>query len=133
TGRVGPGSFIATLVQRDFAFDQDWRLNNALGVVTSLGIDMTRSQYRFYIPTFPTAGGTTEWLHDGNLQLQASVGQPGNYDGFRLTGFQSLGGSLATVGAQWAFAPQWQAGVQVLDMRNVDSPFATNGSGTVDS
>ena len=124
TARVAPGSFIATLIQRDFAFDNNWRVNNGLGVVTSLGIDLTRSQYRFYIPTFPTVGGTTEWLHDGDLQLQASVGEPGNYDGFRLTGFQSLGGSLATVGAQWAFAPQWQAGVQFVDARNVQSAYA---------
>ena len=130
TARVGPGSFIATLLQRDFAFDQNWRVNNGLGVVTSLGIDLTRSQYRFYIPTFPTVGGTTEWLHDGNVQLQASVGQPGNYDGFRLTGFQSLNGTLATVGGQWAFAPRWQAGVQLVDASGVDSPYAINGNGT---
>jgi len=135
TGRVDPGSFIATLVQRDFAFDQHWRVNNGLGVVTSLGLDLTRSQYRFYIPTFPTIGGTTEWLRDGKLQLQASAGEPGNYDGFRLTGFERLGGSLASIGAQWQFAPQWQAGVQAVDARNVESEYAVNGAsgGTVDA
>src|SRR5205085_7464574 len=69
TARVGPGSFIATIVQRDFAFDEHWRANNALGVVTSLGIDLTRNQYRFYIPTFPTVGRTTEWLRDRDWQL----------------------------------------------------------------
>lgn len=127
TARVDPGSFIATLIQRDFAFDPNWRVNNGLGVVTSLGIDLTRSQYRFYIPTFPTIGGTTEWLRRGEVQLQASVGQPGNYDGFRLTGFESLGGSLATVGAQWGLAPQWQAGIQVVDARNVESAYAVDG------
>lgn len=134
TARVGPGSFIATILQRDFAFDQNWRVNNGLGVVTSLGIDLTRSQYRFYVPTFPTVGGTTEWLRDGNLQLQASVGQPGNYDGFRLTGFQSLNGTLASVGGQWKFAPAWQGGFQFVDASGVDSPYAINGNGaTIDS
>lgn len=130
TARIAPGSFIATLVQRDFAFDEHWRANNALGVVTSLGIDLTRAQYRFYIPTFPTVGATTEWLRDRDWQLQGSVGQPGNFDGFRLTGFESLNGSMATVGAQVALSPQWQAGVQVLDMRNVDSPYAQPANGT---
>lgn len=133
TARVGPGSFIATIVQRDLAFDHDWRANNALGVVTSLGIDLSRNQYRFYVPTFPTVGGTTEWIHDGDLQLQASIGQPGNYDGFRLSGFESLDGTLATVGAQWAFAPRWQAGVQFVNASGVDSPYAVDGNGKIDS
>ena len=132
TARARPGSFIATIVQRGLAFDGNWRANNSLGVVTTLGIDLTRSQYRFYLPTFPALGGTTEWIHDGDVQLQASVGEPGNFDGFRLTGFQSLHGSLATAGAQWAFAPQWQAGIQVVQAQGVDSPFGVNG-GTIDS
>jgi len=133
TIRVDPGSFIATLVQRDFAFDSHWRANNSLGVVTTLGIDLTRTQYRFYIPTFAALGGTTEWIRDDNWQLQASIGEPGNFDGFRLSGFQSLHGTLATVGAQWAFAPQWQAGAQYVETRNVDSPYAVNGNGKIDS
>ena len=133
TLRVGPGSFIATLVQRDFAFDSRWRANNSLGVVTTLGIDLTRTQYRFYLPTFAALGGATEWIRDADLQLQASVGEPGNFDGFRLSGFQSLHGTLSTVGAQWAFAPQWQAGAQYVDTRGVDSPYAVNGNGQVDS
>jgi hypothetical protein len=133
TLRVGPGSFIATLVQRDFAVDGHWRANNGVGVVTTLGIDLTRSQYRFYIPTFAAVGGTTEWIRDDAWQLQASVGEPGNFDGFRLSGFQSLHGTLATVGAQWAFAPQWQAGAQYVETRNVDSPYAVNGNGKIDS
>jgi len=131
--RADPGSFIGTLVQRDFAFDTHWRANNSLGVVTTLGIDLSRSQYRFYLPTFAAVGGTTEWIRDGTLQLQASGGEPGNFDGFRLEGFESLHGSLATAGAQWAFAPQWQAGVQFVDTRNVDSPYASMGSGRIDS
>jgi len=132
TARARPGSFIATIVQRDLAFDGNWRANNSLGVVTTLGIDLTRSQYRFYLPTFPALGATTEWIHDGDVQLQASAGEPGNFDGFRLSGFQSLHGSLATAGAQWAFAPQWQAGIQLVEANGVDSPYAVNG-GTIDS
>ncbi len=132
TARARPGSFIATIVQRDLAFDGNWRANNSLGVVTTLGIDLTRSQYRFYLPTFPALGATTEWIHDGDVQLQASAGEPGNFDGFRLSGFQSLHGSLATAGAQWAFAPRWQAGIQLVEAHGVDSPYAVNG-GTIDS
>jgi SdrD B-like domain len=133
TARARPGSFIGSVVQRGLAFDNNWWANNALGVVTTLGIDLARSQYRFFVPTFAALGGTTEWIHDGDVQLQASAGEPGNFDGLRLSGFQSLHGSLATVGAQWAFAPRWQAGVQLIDTRGVDSPYATNGSRSIDS
>ena len=132
TARVKPGSFIATVQQRGLAFDGNWFANNALGIVTTLGVDLTRTQYRFYIPTFAALGGTTEWIHDGNLQLQASAGEPGLYDGLRLAGFQSLGGSLATAGAQWAFAPRWQAAVQVTAAQNVQSPYAQDANGRLD-
>ena len=132
TARARPGSFIATVQQRGLAFDGNWFANNALGVVTTLGVDLTRNQYRFYIPTFAALGGTTEWIHDGDLQLQASVGEPGLYDGLRLAGFQSLGGSLATAGAQWAFAPRWQAAVQFTGVENVQSPYAQNANGRID-
>ncbi len=133
TARVAPGSFIATLVQRDFAFDNHWRVNNALGVVTTLGIDLTRTQYRFYLPTSAALGATTEWIRDADVQLQASVGQPGNFDGFRLSGFESLQGTYSAAGVQWAFAPQWQAGAQYVGARGVESPYAVNGNGKVDS
>ncbi len=133
TARARPGSFIATVQQRGLAFDGNWFANNALGVVTTLGIDLTRNQYRFYLPTFAAIGGTTEWIHDGDLQLQASAGEPGLYDGLRLAGFQSLGGSLATAGAQWAFAPRWQAGVQFTDVHDVQSPYAQNASGRINA
>ena len=133
TARVRPGSFIGSVVQRGLAFDYGWWANNGLGVVTTLGIDLARSQYRFFIPTFAALGGTTEWIHDGDVQLQASAGEPGNFDGLRLSGFQSLHGSLATLGAQWAFAPRWQAGIQVIEARGVDSPYAASGGGAIDS
>jgi hypothetical protein len=133
TARVSPGSFIATFMQRDLAFDGNWRANNGIGVLTSLGIDLSRTQYRFYLPTFALAGATTEWIHGRELQLQASAGEPGFYDGLRLSGFESLHGSFASVGAQWAFAPRWQAGIQFADARNVDSPFGANGNGRINS
>ena len=50
TARVRPGSFIGTIVQRGLAFDNDWRANNSIGITTTLGIDLARSQYRFFIP-----------------------------------------------------------------------------------
>lgn len=119
TLRTRPNSSIFTLWQRGLPFDNNWRANNGVGVLNSLGIDLSRSQYRFYLPTFPIAGADTEWLHDGDLQLQASVGEPGLFNGLRLSGFSRLGGNVLTSGAQWAIAPDLLAGVQFADARGV--------------
>jgi len=118
--RLRPGSSIFTLSQRAMPFDRGWLANNSVGNVYTPAIDLSRNQYRFYIPTFPVRGASTEWLHDGDLQLQASVGEPGIFDGLRLSGFESLHGSVTTAGAQWNDGGHWHAGVQFADARNVD-------------
>jgi hypothetical protein len=120
TVRIRPGSTIFTLSQRAMPFDHDWLANNSVGNVYTPAIDLSRSQYRFYIPTAPVRGATTEWLHNGDLQVQASVGEPGVFDGLRLLGFEPLGGSLTTAGAQWNDGSHWSAGVQFADARNVN-------------
>ena len=119
--RNGSNSALVTLWQRGLVFDNDWRANNGAGMLNSPSIELMRSQYRFYLPTFPMAGVETEWLHAGDLQLQASVGEPGTFNGLRLAGFSRLGGSLFTGGAQWLVAPQWLAGVQVVGVQGVAS------------
>jgi hypothetical protein len=132
TVRIRPGSGIVTLAQRGMAFDGGWLANNGLGTLYTPAIDLSRSQYRFYIPTFPVRGAATEWLRSGELQLQASGGEPGIFDGIRLSGFEPLHGSLFTAGAQWNPTPQWQTGVQFADARNVQlGPGASSPSQTI--
>jgi hypothetical protein len=125
--RVNPGAGIVTLSQRAMPFDRGWLANNSVGNVYTPAIDLSRNQYRFYIPTFPVRGASTEWLHDGDLQLQASVGEPGIFDGLRLSGFESLHGSVTTAGAQWNDGGHWQTGVQFAGAHDVDlNPGATD-------
>jgi hypothetical protein len=119
TVRIRPEASVFTLAQRAMPFDRGWIANNSIGSVNTTAIDLSRNQYRFYIPTFPVRGATTEWLHNGDLQLQASVGEPGIFSGLRVTGFESLHGSVTTAGAQWNDGGHWQAGVQFADARNV--------------
>lgn len=130
-GKVsGSASDVFTLWQRGMPFDNGWSANNALGMVNSPSIDLSRRQYRFFLPTFPLTGLTTEWLHRGDLQLQASVGEPGTYNGVRLAGFSGLGGTLSTAGFQWAAARDVRVGMQVVDARDVESgldPAAATG------
>ncbi len=117
-----PHGSVATLWQRGLAFDDGWRANNAIGMVNTPAIDLSRQQYRFFLPTFPIVGVQTEWLHQNDFQVQASIGQPGIYTGVRLAGFSQLGGTLSTLGMQWTVDPLWVAGVYVADARDVQSP-----------
>ena len=119
--RNGLNSSLLTVWQRGLAFDNDWRANNGAGMLNTPAIELMRNQYRFFLPTFPIFGVQTEWLHAGDLQLQASVGEPGAFNGLRLGGFARLGGRVVTGGAQWLFAPQWLAGLQVVDAQGVSS------------
>lgn len=117
--RTRPNSSIFTLWQRGLPFDNGWRANNGAGMLNTFGIDLSRSQYRFYLPTFPIAGVATEWTHSGAAQLQASLGEPGLYNGLRLSGFSRLGGNVFTTGGQWAIAPDAMAGFQFADAQRV--------------
>lgn len=119
TFRNSLNSSLFTVWQRGLAFDNNWRANNAAGMFNTPSIDLARNQYRFYLPTFPVAGVQTEWLRAGEVQLQASVGEPGSFNGLRLAGFSRLGGRIFTGGAQWVVAPQWLAGFQFTDTQGV--------------
>jgi hypothetical protein len=127
TLRLKPSSSIFTLSQRGMPFDRGWIANNSVGDIYTPSIDLTRTQYRFYIPTFPIRGATTEWLQEGNLQLQASVGEPGIFDGLRLSGFEPLHGSVTSAGAEWN-SGQWRGGVQFAGARGVDITPGISGS-----
>lgn len=125
----GPGAHaIATLWQRAMPFDRGWIANNGLGTLNTPMIDIARQQFRFYLPTFPITGASTEWVRQGSLQLQASAGEPGTYNGLRLSGFSGLGGQLLTAGAQWNAASDLQVGAQVVNAHDVGAGLDT-GSG----
>ena len=126
----GRGSSVFTLWQRALPFDNGWRANNAIGTLNTPSIDLSRQQYRFFLPTFPILGAQTEWLRSSNLQLQASAGEPGLFNGLRLPGFSRLGGSVFTGGAQWNPSPQWQAGMQLADAHNVVTGLETGDATT---
>ena len=124
--RSNARSSIFTLWQRGMPFDNGWRANNVVGMLNTMGIDLSRSQYRFFLPSFPIAGAQTEWLRDKDIQLQASVGEPGLYNGLRVSGFTRLNGSVTTLGAQKAVTPQLQAGFQFADAQGVESGLDPN-------
>ncbi|HXZ49176.1 MAG TPA: SdrD B-like domain-containing protein [Usitatibacter sp.] len=117
---------VYTLWQRGLPFDNGWRANNGAGMLNTPGIELSRQQFRFFMPTFPIAGAQTEWIQPGRFQFQASVGEPGVYDGLRLAGFSRLGGSLFTAGGQWNPDPHLQVGLQGIDAIGVGAGLDSN-------
>ncbi|MFI4867963.1 MAG: hypothetical protein ACHQDD_01250 [Steroidobacterales bacterium] len=111
---------VVTLQQRAMPFDGDWQADNGLGDLNSPDISMARAQPRFYLPTGPMQGVTTEWRGPSGLQVVAGGGVPGIYDGIEVPDFRTLDGSTATVGAQWSPAPPWTLGAQVIDAHDVN-------------
>jgi len=114
----GQGGII-TLRQRDMPFDGDWRADNSLGDINTPDIGLARLQPRFYLPTSPMQGLTTEWRGPDGLQVAVGGGVPGLYDGIVVPDFHTLGGSIATVGAQCSPASHWTVGAQLIDAHDV--------------
>ncbi|MET0582484.1 MAG: carboxypeptidase-like regulatory domain-containing protein [Pseudoxanthomonas sp.] len=104
-----------TLWQRDFYVDGGWRGNNGLGVLNTPITPIQYQQYRFFMPTVALAGAATEWRNDARgLVVQGSFGRAGLYNGSRMVGFDLAEGHVASLGAQWSWAPQWAGSAMFL-------------------
>ncbi len=99
-----------TVHQRDMPFDGGWQADNALGDLNTPLINLARLQPRFMLSSGSMLGAETEWRGPSGVQIVAGGGEPGVYEGIRVPTFQTLGGSTATVGAQWSPAPHFTLG-----------------------
>jgi hypothetical protein len=113
-----PTSF--SLHQRDMPFDGGWQADNALGDLNTPLINLARQQPRFMLTSGTMLGAETEWRGPSNLQIVAGGGEPGVFEGIRVPTFQTLGGSTATLGAEWSPAPQWTVGGEYAGARDAN-------------
>src|SRR3984957_9671830 len=126
TGGSGLGPFeqgqggVLTLRERGMPFDGNWQADAGLGDVNSPNISLARLQPRFYLPTSPMQGATTEWRGPDGLQIVAGGGVPGLFEGIEVPNFRTLDGSTATAGAQWSPASHWTVGGQLIEAHDVN-------------
>jgi len=126
TGGSDPGGSeqgqggVLTLRQRGMPFDGGWQADNGLGDLNSPDISLARLQPRFYLPTAPMQGLTTEWHGPSDVQIVAGGGVPGLYDGIVVPNFRTLDGSTATAGAQWSPDSHWTVGGQFIEAHDVN-------------
>jgi len=122
----GTASF--SLHQRGMPFDDGWRADNALGDINAPLINLARVQPRFLLAQGPMEGVESEWRGPSAVQFVAGAGEPGIYDGIKVPTFQTLGGSTATLGAQWAPASQWALGGEFAAARDVSLYYQPLGT-----
>src|SRR6266480_171417 len=108
-----------SLHERGMPFDDGWQADDALGDINAPLINLARVQPRFLLAQGPMEGVESEWQGPSALQFVAGAGKPGIYDGIKVPTFQTLGGSTATLGAQWAPASQWALGGEFAAARDV--------------
>jgi hypothetical protein len=125
-GNYGTTSY--SLHERGMPFDDGWQADNALGDINAPLINLLRVQPRFLLAQGPMEGVETEWRGPSALQFVAGAGKPGIYAGIKVPTFQTLGGSTATLGAQWAPASRWALGGEFAAARDVSLYYQPLGA-----
>jgi hypothetical protein len=115
----GSGGLV-TVLQRGLPLAGAWSANNVIGAFNTPATDLSRRQYRFFVPTIPNAGIATEWIHDGDLAFFAAAGEPGLFTGVYVPAFERQGGRLAGGGLQWNPSGSLSAAVQMVDVSRVE-------------
>jgi SdrD B-like domain len=130
----GTASF--SLRERAMPFDDGWQSDNSLGDIYSPLVTVARQQPRFIIAQGPMEGFNTEWRGPEGLQFVAGGGEPGLFEGIRVPAFDTLGGSTATAGAQWAPEPQLTLGAEFASAHDTElyyQPLVAGEPGTAGS
>jgi len=126
TGGSGPGEAGAgqgglfALRQRAMPFDHGWQIDNSVGNINTTEVSLARNQARFYLPTTPIRGVSSEWRGPDGIQLSASLGEPGNFSGIEVPNFRALGGHTDSAGGQWSLDPHWTLAGEYVDARDVN-------------
>jgi len=111
--------YLVTVYQIGLPMNGGWRADNALGAFNTPAVDLSQTQYRFFVPSIINNGLSTEWRSTGGLQLHASVGEPGDLVGIYVPTFEGLGGYQLSGGAQWNGAGGWSAALQGVTVEDV--------------
>jgi len=129
-GRIGPDELRGTgagtdrfsfaLHERAMPFDGGWQTDNGLGDLNTPLINLERAQPRFLLTSGTMLGASTEWRGPSGVQIVAGAGEPGLFDGIKVPTFDTLGGSTASIGAQWSAAPHWTLGGEYAGARDAN-------------
>lgn len=123
SGSQGQSNLAFAVHERAMPFDDGWQTDNSLGDLNAPLINLAHVQPRFLLAQGPMQGLETEWRGPSGIQIVAGGGEPGLYEGIKVPTFQTLGGTTATLGAQWSPTPAWSVGGEFAAAHDVSLYF----------
>ncbi len=83
-------------------FNRGWLANHSVGNVNTLQVPLMQGFGRNNLASSPVQGLVGQWAQGQRWVFNASIGQPGLYDGLGNDGFELARGRLASVGLQFS-------------------------------
>jgi hypothetical protein len=118
SGNDGAGGNIS-LRQYDFAVNENWLMDNGLGVLRSNADPLLSSSFRMNLPSSLLAGAGT-WSRSNRTDLRFSAGEIGSLGGGRLDNFDTTSGSLVSLGISHTINQHWLASAQIVSLSGSD-------------
>ncbi len=134
---VRAGSSTWRIDQRGVPLSGGWRANYSAGDINTVITQLGRGMGRVSLPTSQIRGLSGQWLVGEQIDINASSGKTGLFNGLNVTGFESLGGQISSAGAQVRLAPgnkdglsaRSDAAVQLIEGRGVSDSSSISGFG----
>lgn len=122
--------------QRAMPLDGGWFANHSAGDINTVNTPLGRGLGRISLPTTPLRGVGGRWYLDDTVDLNASVGRTGLFNGLDVAGFETSSGRVSTAGGQFKLPTASGAGrsdfaFQAIDGRDIaDSGGSGNKQNT---
>lgn len=116
--------------QRGVPLSGGWRANYNAGNINAAVPQLGRGVGRVSLPSSQIRGLGGQWYGGDQVEINVSTGQSGLFSGLNITGFESSGGQLSSVGAQIrlssgsrdGLSARQDAALQIIEgRRDVDS------------
>ena len=108
-----------TLRQYGFALNENWLLDNSVGVLRSDTDSVLSSSYRFNLPS-TLVSGVKNWSRNDTTELRFSAGKIGTLGTGRVEDFDTTSGTLASMGVSHVLDNHWLLTGNVQALRDDD-------------
>ena len=109
-----------TLRQYGFAVNENWLLDNSLGILRSDTDPVLSSSYRINLPS-TLVSGLKNWSRNERSSVRFSAGKIGTLGVGRIEDFEFTSGTMASMGLSHALSPRWHAAAQLIAVNDSDN------------
>ncbi|MEN8204711.1 MAG: hypothetical protein ABFS24_01750 [Pseudomonadota bacterium] len=109
-----------TLRQYGFAVNEDWLLDNSLGILRSDTDPLLSSSYRINLPS-TLVSGLRNWSRNDRSSVRFSAGKIGILGVGRIEDFEFTSGTMASMGLSHSLNPRWHAAAQLIAVNDSDT------------